>query len=268
MRINEIRIESWIDLLSVFESLTIHKDRHIWYLRGQANCEWSPTPSLCRHFKDSPISKNKAYGIEMSALRTFQSQAHLHVRNDILSTISSIPSWWMLMQHYSCPTRLLDWTSSPFVATYFAVEQEIDVDGAIWFFAGPILDTLMTKKYGKMRDFLDKIIESEHAVPAVYPIEGTFHTERSAAQQALFTICCDAQGDHGEIIADTLALSYKGDGNLLYQFTKLIIPAELKYEFLSRLYTMNITAKTLFQGADGIGRSVAEIIRLRIWSGN
>lgn len=268
MKINEIRIESWVHLLSFFEALAIHKDRDLWYLRGQANCEWSPTSSLCRHFKDNSINSNKAYGIEMTALRTFQSQAHLHISSEILSTVSSIPSWWMLMQHYSCPTRLLDWTSSPFVATYFAVEQLINVDGAIWFFAGPILDTVMTKKYGKIRDYLDKIIEPEHAISAVYPVLGTFHTERSAAQQALFTLCCDVQGDHGEIIADTLASHYNGDENLLYQFTKLIIPAELKYEFLSRLYTMNITAKTLFPGADGIGRSVSEIIRLRIWSGN
>lgn len=41
--------------------------------------------------------------------------------------------WWlMLMQHYGASTRLLDWTRSPFVALYFAVEANHDSDGEVW----------------------------------------------------------------------------------------------------------------------------------------
>ncbi len=267
MKINEIRIESWARLMATFDELKIHEDRTVWYLRGQAESHWPLTPSLYRYLQSSHINDKKAYGIEMMALHTFQSQAHLNVSNEILSTVRSILNWWMLMQHYSCPTRLLDWTSSPYVATYFAVEQCNDVDGAIWLFAAPIIDTLMTEKYGTLQDFLEKIIKPEYATPALYPIVGLFHTERSSSQQAVFTLCCDVRGDHGEIIANTLGPVYKNDGDPFYQLTKLIVPKELKHEFLSRLYTMNITAKTLFPGVDGIGRSASEIIRLRVWSG-
>lgn len=44
-------------------------------------------------------------------------------------------SWFALMQHYGTPTRFLDWTSSPYVAAYFAFEKEAQEDekrSAIW----------------------------------------------------------------------------------------------------------------------------------------
>jgi len=56
-------------------------------------------------------------------LAEFQAKAPLHVASRDLPQINERLAWLALMQHYGVPTRLLDFTYSPYVALYFALRN-------------------------------------------------------------------------------------------------------------------------------------------------
>ncbi|MFH7326442.1 FRG domain-containing protein [Desulfurivibrio sp. C05AmB] len=253
------QLSSWTGFVELVERLNLNEQGDAgWYIRGQSNESWTLQPSLLRQLGE--VTVERALGIEFGATRRFTSQYHLHLPADGVdkSQWGSI-GWWMVMQHYSCPTRLLDWTLSPYVALYFAVEQSPESDGAVWFFPSSALETVTVNRYGKLRLGSEEQFES-HVVAAVYPIEATQHSRRSASQQAVFTICTHLLADHGDVISEAFA----GQEDR-YPLNKVIIPAGLKDEFLSRLRTMNITPNSLFPSLDGLGRAARDYIRLRTW---
>jgi len=253
------QLSSWAGFVELVERLKLNEQGDAgWYIRGQSNELWPLRPSLLRHLGE--VTVERALGIEFGATRRFISQYHLHSPADGIdkSKWGEI-AWWMVMQHHSSPTRLLDWTLSPYVALYFAVDQSPENDGAVWFFPSSALESVTVKRYGKLQPESYEQLES-HDVEAVYPIEATQHSRRSASQQAVFTVCTHVLSDHSDVISE----AFVGQEDR-YPLNKVIVPAGLKDEFLSRLRTMNITPSSLFPGLDGLGRAARDYIRLRAW---
>jgi hypothetical protein len=223
--------------------------------RGQADSDWSLIPSLARVIEGRTVTA--ALDAEALAVEEFKQHAHLHLPSSIVSKTSDFTGWWTLMQHYRAPTRLLDWTASPYVAAYFAVEDHWLKNGAIWLFGVKELDTQMTAKYGEAElryDKLESIFRNAGSPPQLLIVRRDIPTDRMIAQQGGFTACRQPLYDHAQAVEDV------GCNPAFWQ--KIIIPAALKPQFLRRLRSMNITANALFPGIDGVGRSVAELIRL------
>jgi hypothetical protein len=128
------RMAGWAGLVKAFteaEGAAPSSVSSSYLYRGQADAGWSLKPSLTRVLEDAGItSEARADAIERTLLHVFQARAHQHLPQSMLPPETDRPPWWVVMQHYGVPTRVLDWTESPHAALYFAVVSHPDRDPA------------------------------------------------------------------------------------------------------------------------------------------
>lgn len=242
-------------------TVTLHPK---WLFRGQADYSWSLTPSFTRLANSKNLDRNQTLQLERESVNKFSISASqlLPIENTVALTLSRLKSpggkgldflgWFVLMQHYSAPTRKLDWSISSWVALYFSCCEEKNSDGAIW-----IANFEKITNYGnrrlKGRDFANLLTDKDSEEILVFSM--AFNTnERIEAQQGRFSVCTNPLSNH-----ETLMNECKG-------IEKVTIPKELKPEILCELHKMNISAKTLFPGIDGLGKSICEYCEL--WDEN
>jgi hypothetical protein len=100
-----------------------------WAFRGQNDHSWPLQPSL-----EWDLADNIRREAEQHLFSAFRKRAHhfaaVHMEEDYLG-------WLALMRHHGAPSRLLDWTLSPYVAAYFALyegfkKQSVDLHCAVW----------------------------------------------------------------------------------------------------------------------------------------
>lgn len=113
--IEEFEINDYRELFDLINSL---EDNFVY--RGQSDANWGLESSLERILKDKWCSDD-VMKFENYSLQEFQSKFHIYDRENIHP--SSKLSWLSVMQHYGVPTRLLDFSESPYVALYFALED-------------------------------------------------------------------------------------------------------------------------------------------------
>lgn len=259
------RVKDWIQFSAELDKLGVKPplDQSLVF-RGQSKSKRSLLPKICRGpGRDS--SAPRIIELEGATRRVFASQAHMHLPSSVIpSDESSVLNWWFLMQHHNAPTRLLDWSQSPYVAAYFAVVNNWESDGAVWCFDHHRMDEYMTLQHGdKFEGAIDRGIDdllTDHLSPEMlFTLTRFKKSERMVAQQGLSTLCTNVLADHADVIPN----AFSGDGASA-TCMKLEIPAECKQSFLIHLRSMNITANALFPGIDGLGWSVQELLRVSL----
>ncbi len=245
--------ESWVHLQELLFDGSwnekIGRFRSPWAFRGLSNAGYPLETTLIR--LGGPFAE-----LEHHLLRNFMKYAH----RDVVER-DSYWHWLSVAQHHGLPTRLLDWTHSPLVATHFATAntEKYNLDGVVWcvnYELGHRLlpdkirqcldregaNTLTTELMAgivKSMEELDRVAEE----PFLLFFEPPSMDDRIVNQFALFSVLSDAS-----LGLDSWMASH-GDF-----CKKIVIPAALKWEIRDKLDQSNITERVLFPGLDGLGR--------------
>jgi hypothetical protein len=252
--VDEVRVDGWLELQeqlfadSWHEALGRHRSDYAF--RGRDDAADDLSTSLARLGGDAAV-------LERHLLRNFRKYA-----GPMEVPVDSPWNWLALGQHHGLPTRLLDWTNSPYVALHFATAhaQDFDRDGVVW-----MVDYVRAHELAPspLRDCLER----EGAALFTTEMLGTVATEvgglerlgddfvvfveppsfdqRIVNQYALFSLLSRPGAS-----MDVWAEAHPG------LVRRVVIPAELKWEVRDKLDQANVTERVLFPGLDGLTRAL------------
>ncbi len=228
-------IDSW----SSFSDQLEHWENKGLVFRGVTAAKYKLIPKIGR--SEARVRQADQYSLdhEMRIFEEFKS----HARAYLDKTPNTDVEWLVLAQHHGLPTRLLDWTLSPLIAAYFAVEKmgahtrgpdENPEDYLPAIYAAPILGTTDEDLSGfeifpmQPYDNYDRVILPPHISP------------RITAQKALLTI-----HQHPTSAYDPPELD------------KVLISKKFAAVLKRMLINFGISRATLFPGLDGIAADLA-----------
>jgi hypothetical protein len=195
-------------------------------------------------------------GLESHLIRNFRKYAQLGDADLHYSEWK----WLTIGQHHGLPTRLLDWTYSPFVALHFltADQSKMDRDGAVWCvdyvlchrdFLPPSLKEVLEQAgsylftVGMLEEVTSRLSDFDQLASEPFALffEPPSMDARIVNQYALFSV-----------LSSPVATI---DGWLKprqHLYRRVIIPKEIKWEVRDKLDQSNITERVLFPGLDGL----------------
>jgi hypothetical protein len=247
----DIIVESWNDLCDklFIDSWQpdINRFRSNYAFRGVSDTSYQLKTSLMRLCPGHPH-------LEYHLLRNFRKYA------EVPNADSSSSDWWWLTiaQHHGLPTRLLDWTYSPFVATHFATAEtaKLQCDGAIWFVDFVKVNHMLPEPLSGMLvktganaftlDMIQRVHFDIADFDALGPDFAMFFEPPSVDARIVnqFALFSAMSGPMSRL--DSWLLAHPDI------YGRIIIPKELKWEVRDKLDQSNITERTLFPGLDGL----------------
>lgn len=114
---SEVHLTSWKYFGDFVYQEMLDYDAYVW--RGHRCSDWKLEPTLDRLVRTAKIAPTKAPNFRQKHLEQFKFAARGR-RGANPPALDDEDSWWALGQHHGLATPLLDWSTSPFVAAFFA----------------------------------------------------------------------------------------------------------------------------------------------------
>lgn len=216
--------------------------------RGHRNISWQLKPTIARDpFNEKAICKSEdCTCAERDIFIIFREQCASLMPQWAYEGNSKEVSWRQLViaQHHGLPTRLLDWTSNPLVALYFAVEGEPEQcndskckvcdgdkyhDSVVLTFS-KVSEAVTISGIARSEENGDAPYYGHHKSPCL--LQPPSISPRIGAGASMFTIANNPE----EPIEPDLTL---------------IVPWRIRSEVGMRLNQLNVNRRTLFPGLDG-----------------
>ncbi|MBL8209761.1 MAG: FRG domain-containing protein [Bryobacterales bacterium] len=119
-----------------FRELADSPERKRWAFRGQAQVDAPLYWSLSRYLMTYGVHPDARPHQELRILLIIHRKGHQ--RMDQPPAEEDLFQWLALLQHHGAPTRLLDFTWSPYVAAFFALQAAIG-PAVVWELCPPLL---------------------------------------------------------------------------------------------------------------------------------
>ncbi|MBD3221663.1 FRG domain-containing protein [bacterium] len=252
------RVRTWSEFVALVESPSLDG----WAFRGQRDSAWPLECRLSRYFRQFVGDREVWIEQEQRGIRIFRRKAHHFL--DEADELSDTFRCLAVMQHHGAPTRLLDFTKSPYVACFFALERA-EGEAAVWAIntpelleVGPALapgltrDRVHPQRDGNLERYF---LSGEHCI--VWAGEPYEMNRRLIAQSGTFVV----PGVIDRPVETILAEAYPEPARLL---RKIVLDAPgVRTDAMRALYRMNITNATLFPDLDGLARSIALELEMR-----
>ncbi|MCY3957231.1 MAG: FRG domain-containing protein [Chloroflexi bacterium] len=131
----EIQCKSWDDFIQQLRLLEANRPGVGTLYRGHSNHQWklsSPWERLCDHYKrvHPQADARKIFGpIEDTSkddlfLSVFKEQVK-GMPGMPIDMLNTRQDWWAFGRHFGLITPLLDWSQSPFIAAFFALQDRL-----------------------------------------------------------------------------------------------------------------------------------------------
>lgn len=248
----EIRVNTWLELQdALFDSTwqpSLQRHRSNFVFRG--------TPRAS-HGLETSLQTGGFEEKERHLLTSFRKYA---LRSAVHGDL--VWNWLSLAKHHGLPTRLLDWTYSPYVAMHFATHdfRNFDEDATIWCVDYRRTNEMLPAPLRKMAEREDVNIFTTELLAGV---ARTLDELDALAKKNDFVVFFEPPSLDERIVNQFALFSLPSSPTLRLQehlesreaaYRKIILPAALKWEVRDKLDQANITERVLFPGLDGLSQ--------------